>query len=142
MTEFARVKKWMASVGQDTKHNPMEALLPEVLDLRMKLLHEEMLEVFQIHDEYEQCMVEDNIPEKVTADLVKELCDLLVVTHGFLVALGVNGAKAFEAVMDENDAKIAHAEFRGDGKVVTPPKIKSQLKTETRRRLTRLVAKK
>ena len=142
MSEFKRVKKWMESVRQETTHNPKDPLPEEVIDLRMHLLEEEMLEVKVASDEYGQCCLEDSLTEGVVSDLAKELCDLLVVTHGFLVALGVDGDKAFKIVMDENDGKIAHAITRPDGKIVTLPKIKAQLKQGTAKKLRRLVTKK
>lgn len=74
----------------------------------------------------------DNAPinPRFNVELIKELCDLLVVTYGALVALGVDADTVFGMVMDNNDGKIAHAEHREDGKAIVPPDVKAKLKSQ------------
>jgi predicted HAD superfamily Cof-like phosphohydrolase len=58
------------------------------------------------------------------ADITKELCDILVVTYGFLVALGVDADKAFAEVHASNMSKLGEDGkpiYREDGKVLKGP---------------------
>lgn len=86
------------------------------MELRIKLMKEELGEVIEawyseIHDKYEE-------------DVVKELCDLLYVTYGTLIFLGVDADEAFKRVHASNMSKLddyGNPIRRIDGKVLKGP---------------------
>jgi len=137
-----RVTMWMGSIGQDTPDEPGWPTAKTV-NLRSELIGEEATEV-----EDELGTAAFMLQEKVFQDpnnedmarAVKELADLLVVTYGTFTALGVDANEVFNIVMNENDAKVQHAEDRGDGKMVVPEAKKQELKAETKQRLEELLA--
>lgn len=128
-SNFHRVRNWMQAVNQETpeKFKPFDK---GTLELRRRLIFEESEEVFMAFGD----MLDggDNAPinPRFNVELIKELCDLLVVTYGALVALGVDADTVFGMVMDNNDGKIAHAEHREDGKAIVPPDVKAKLKSQ------------
>ena len=83
----------------DTKHFPGE--------LRIRLIEEEAAE-------FAEAVRAGDVPEMVDA-----LCDLLYVTYGAAVALGVDLEPFFAAVHDSNMAK-AGGHRREDGKWMKP----------------------
>jgi predicted HAD superfamily Cof-like phosphohydrolase len=136
-SNFQRVKTWMQEVGQPTPTHPCR-WSPELLQLRRTLINEECDEVLAVF-EYMEVKTPNLVSTDITLEMVKELCDLLVVTYGALVSLGVDGDAAFRLVMENNDGKIAHAQRREDGKTVVPAEIKVQLKEKMRRNLLNLL---
>ena len=112
VTNFERVRKWMATFGQDT---PCFPAFPsrEVLDLRDSLINEEFCV------EYREAVRNNDLIE--TADA---LADILVVVYGTAVALGIDIDMIFNEVMDSNDSKAGEDGkpiFREDGKVLKGP---------------------
>lgn len=125
-SNFQHVKTWMGEVGQEI---PKCLTYPsqDVVNLRRKLIAEECAELIEAFKTIEAD--EDQDPDNLV-DAVKELCDILVVTYGALVALGVDGDAAFRLVMENNDGKIAHKIVRDDGKIIVPQDIKDKLKVK------------
>lgn len=86
------------------------------MQLRIKLMQEELKEVIdawddELHDGYEEAVV-------------KELCDLLYVTYGTLIFLGVDADEAFKRVHASNMSKLDNSGNpirRADGKVLKGP---------------------
>lgn len=86
------------------------------MQLRVRLMKEELKEVIdawedELYDGYEEAVV-------------KELCDLLYVTYGTLVFLGVDADEAFKRVHDSNMSKLDDSGKpirRADGKVLKGP---------------------
>ena len=138
-SNFVRVKTWMSEVGQATPDR-LTPYSQQILKLRQTLITEEFNEVMDLFEALSRPQQEQIYNDDyVMLEVVKELCDLLVVTYGALVALGVDGDAAFRAVMENNDGKIAHAQRREDGKTVVPPEIKENLKRKMRTNLTHLL---
>ena len=88
------VKQMMEAYQQKIPHLPVP-LDGETAELRKKLITEEYHEVMDA--------INNNEPLR---DLAKELCDLLVVTYGTLLALGVNPDYAFTLVHNSNMTKL------------------------------------
>lgn len=84
--------------------------------LRFKLIDEELKEAKDSWD--------DDIYDGYEEAFVKELCDLLYVTYGTLVYLGVDADEAFRRVHDSNMSKLGddgQPIRRVDGKVLKGP---------------------
>jgi predicted HAD superfamily Cof-like phosphohydrolase len=128
-TNFELVKTWMMQAGQDCPEVPT-TLSRGVLKLREKLIRGEAIEALDVFACIGDATTNWRDPEQYYADLLKELADVLVVVYGAFVALGIDGDQVFEAVMSNNDKKLAFAMKDGDGKVVTPADVKLQLKKE------------
>ena len=80
---------------------------------------------------YEESAEFSNCDQDLEA--IKEACDILVVTSGFLIALlGLDNAKkAWELVHASNMAKTQGAiEKREDGKVLKSPEWKKEIKSK------------
>ena len=80
--------------------------------LRRELISEEALEVLDAFD------------SKNLENITKELCDLLYVTYGTAVELGIDLDKAFESVHNSNMSKLGEdgkPVYREDGKVLKGP---------------------
>lgn len=139
-SNFQRVRNWMQAVKQATpdKHTPFDL---DTLELRRRLIFEESEEVFMCLGAMLDGGENSRLNPRHNRELVKELCDLLVVTYGALVALGVDGDVAFQLVMDNNDGKIEHAVHREDGKAIVPDDVKAQLKSEMTNKLQKLLYK-
>lgn len=89
--------------------NINENIDEEILNLRLKLIEEEFNELKQ---------------SKTLGNKIKELCDLLYVTYGYLIALGVNADKAFADVHNSNMSKLGpggYPIYREDGKILKGP---------------------
>jgi predicted HAD superfamily Cof-like phosphohydrolase len=123
-SNFQHVKSWMNKVGQATPECPTYPGR-ETMSLRRTLIVEECAELVKALKMIEQDEGQD--PYNLV-DAVKELCDILVVTYGALVAIGVDGDAAFRMVMENNDGKVAHRITREDGKITVPQDIKDNLK--------------
>jgi predicted HAD superfamily Cof-like phosphohydrolase len=134
-SNFQYVKTWMGEVGQEIPKclvNPGQ----DIMNLRRKLIVEECAELVEVFKTIEDD--EDQDPYNLV-DAVKELCDILVVTYGAMVALGVDGDAAFRLVMENNDGKIAHRITREDGKIIVPQDIKDNLKMKMYENLSKLL---
>lgn len=86
------------------------------LALRMRLLREESAEAFEALE----ALANAPDAEQALADAAHELADLLYVTYGTFVALGVDADAAYAEVHDANLRK-AGAPRRQDGKQLRPP---------------------
>ena len=59
--------------------------------------------------------------------LIKELCDLIVVTTGTAIAFGID-IELYQDLVDQNNLeKIGKSEVRADGKIIKPKGFKSPL---------------
>lgn len=94
MTNAEKVARMMAVFGQAVPVTPIKPSA-EVLELRKRLLAEEF---FETEAEYDAMDL---------SRLSKELCDLLFVTYGFLLAIGVNPDARFNDVYISNMSKVA-----------------------------------
>ena len=93
----------------------MDEVDDDDLDLSMNLIGEE-------YSEFVEAVYEKDQPE-----VLKELCDLLVVLLRFAVHYDLPLNKAFERVYENNMAKAKGLRVREDGKVLKPechPKVK------------------
>lgn len=105
-------------------HHAMGVALPDhpappddrLRQLRQTLLDEEYREVTAV---FEQMAVRRDDPALLLR-LVHELCDLLYVTYGAILACGVDPDAAFAEVHRANMQK-AGGPRRADGKVLKPP---------------------
>lgn len=89
-------------------------------ELRMSLMKEELKEVEQAWNE--------EVAEGYEEAVVKELVDLLYVTYGTLVFLGVDADEAFRRVHESNMSKVGddgRPVYRADGKVLKGPNYKA-----------------
>lgn len=116
MTNFEKIldfhKKFGAHIGNRDKSFTMP---DKVKDLRLSLITEEFREVEEAFES------EDHTHQ------IKELCDLLVVTYGTLVSMGVNADEAFDLVHVSNMSKLGDdgkPVFREDGKILKGPNYK------------------
>ena len=90
--------------------------------LRLKLILEEAGEVAEA-----TVKMEETGGYEETGALVKELCDLLYVTYGFLDLLGVDADVAFDIVHESNMSKLdenGEPILREDGKILKGPNYK------------------
>ena len=88
----------------------------EVMELRFRLIDEEVKEVKDAWN--------DDLYDGYEESVVKELVDLLYVTYGTLVYLGVDADEAFRRVHDSNMSKLDSSGRpirRADGKVLKGP---------------------
>ena len=100
MTNFEKVKEFMATFGQEVK-NIAEFPDDKIIELRKKLIDEEF-------NELKEAINENNIVEVADA-----LTDILVVTYGAGVAFGIDLDKCFEEVHRSNMSKLSE-----DGKPI------------------------
>ena len=90
--------------------------------LRLKLIMEEAGEVAEASANF----ISTQLPS-TEGELIKELCDLLYVTYGYLDLLGIDADKAFNLVHESNMSKLdenGDPIFREDGKVLKGPNYK------------------
>ena len=127
MTDYQRlVREWHEAKGvvvADTLTFPSKALA----ELRGKLISEEALEALLV------LRTNPSLP-----DIAKELADLLYVTFGTAVSLGIDLGPVFEEVHRSNMTKDP-ANRRSDGKILKgpnyiPPDIESVLLRQGRRK--------
>lgn len=89
----------------------------DLLDLRWRLISEEHNEVGEALDEYEY----EGKTAKAKANVAKELADLLYVTYGTAVSLGIPLNEVFRRVHESNLSKLGpdgKPVYREDGKVM------------------------
>lgn len=104
-----KVARMTACWGQEIPLYP-KVMDRDTQDLRIRLITEEYKEVLEAFE------TKQSIPE-----VAKELVDLLVVTYGTLLAMGVNPDAAFDLVHKSNMSKLDNdgkPVFRADGKVL------------------------
>jgi hypothetical protein len=123
---YGDVDKFMAGCGQDRMLPGMTPLerYAQVM-LRMRLIGEEAKEVdealLSVGDgEFVPEYTSDEAMLRCRTELTKELCDLLYVTIGAFVGLGLPYAEAWEIVQRSNMAKVANPRFDETGKLLKP----------------------
>ena len=112
MTNFEKVKTFMATYGQEVKKS---ASFPDenIIKLRLKLIKEEL-------DEFEQALSDKNLLEVADA-----LTDILYVTYGAGHAFGIDLDNCFDEVQKSNMSKLGadgKPIYNQDGKVMKGPK--------------------
>ena len=111
MSNFASVKKFMQTFGQETKEKagfPSE----KIIKLRYDLINEELMEL------------KDAITKKDIKEVADALTDILYVTYGAGHAFGINLDKCFEEVQNSNMSKLdkdGKPIYNKDGKVLKGP---------------------
>jgi NTP pyrophosphatase (non-canonical NTP hydrolase) len=106
-----------------------------VVEIRETLIKEEYLEV---ENELDDVWLAINDPDRdlngAVTRLAKELADLVYVTYGTAVALGIDLDKAVELVHTSNMSKVGDdgkPTYRADGKVLKGPNYKAPDLTDT-----------
>jgi len=112
-TNFGKVLEFHQKFCPDQISSPWSE---SGMELRFKLMREELKEVEDAWD--------DDIYDGYEEAVVKELTDLLYVTYGTLVFLGVDANEAFRRVHESNMSKLDDNGVpirRLDGKVLKGP---------------------
>lgn len=112
-----RVRQFHRAVGGSSPPIPTQ---PDkaVLSPRRALIEEESLEVLEAFAHPQEAVSEGDRAVRFS-ELVYELVDMLYVTHGALVAFGVEADEAFGEVHRANMKKVSGPK-REDGKQLTP----------------------
>ena len=113
------VKAFTMAMGQPVGQEVLSSDL-DLLKMRMELIGEEVDEVLQ------ETLWEDAYgnPKIDRAELTKELADLLYVTYGMAVTIGLPIDEVFERVHRSNMSKLGDDGkplYRDDGKVLKGP---------------------
>ena len=116
MTNFERLKVFHRAVYDRVPETP-ECPERAVLELRETLLREEYEEAMAALGALKRAQAEGQ--ELELAPVAHELADLLYVTYGTLVELGVDADAVFAEVHRANMAKLAGPK-RADGKQLKP----------------------
>lgn len=109
-THQSSVKEFMSAMGQATP----DSFSPEVFpyDLRSKLIIEEA------HEFKDACEKKDHV------EIIDAICDLLYVTYGAAIALGIDVDPFFREVHRSNMSKLdpdtGKPIVRHDGKILKP----------------------
>lgn len=99
----------------------------DLLELRMKLLHEELDEFDEaLESAYQYAKDDKPIPAGLMAKVLKEAADIQYVLDGALVSLGIEKYKdaAFLATQESNMSKLGEDGepiYREDGKILKGP---------------------
>lgn len=126
VNEFSRrVREFHHAFG-----HPLDVDNPDLnlLALRAKLIREEAGETFEAFSDLIMNLELNKNTENAKANLLKELCDVLVVTFGAAEALGLPIEAAFNRVMSSNMSKLGpdgKPIYREDGKVLKGPNYKA-----------------
>ena len=112
MSNFLKVKEFMATFGQEVK---TKSRFPnkDIVNLRIKLIEEELEEL------------KEAIKEKDLLEVADALTDILYVTYGAGHAFGINLDKCFLEVQSSNMSKLGFdgKQFYNEkGKVMKGPK--------------------
>lgn len=116
MTNFERLKAFHRAVYDRVPETP-ECPERAVLELRETLLREEYEEAMAALGALKRAQTEGQEPE--LAPVAHELTDLLYVTYGTLVELGIDADAVFAEVHRANMAKLTGPK-RADGKQLKP----------------------
>lgn len=111
MSNFEKVKEFHKAFGHPVGEKP-DWIPGDREALRLKLIAEEVAEV-------EESVMESDFP-----NLAKELADLLYVTYGFAIELGIDLDEVFNAVHESNMSKLGEDGkpiYREDGKILKGP---------------------
>jgi predicted HAD superfamily Cof-like phosphohydrolase len=93
---------------------------PDRLAFRQKLIDEEYGEVTAVCQRILRQNGRETADSQLLAELAHELCDLLYVTYGALLACGLDADAVFAEVHRANMQKVSGPR-RADGKVLKPP---------------------
>ena len=93
MTNFQKVKTFMQTFGQEVKSKPSFSS-EKINDLRYNLIKEELGELKQAMD------------NKDLLEVADALTDILYVTYGAGIAVGIDLDKCFEEVQNSNMSKL------------------------------------
>lgn len=147
---FVAVETFMLAAGhlQDTSRD-IRPLSFNMMDLYMSLVKEEYTELTQAFEEFKKIrnsetltMREFELAQAYLADTVDGLFDLIWVTIGMMLAMGVPSQAIWREGARSNLAKIDpkthHLSFREDGKILkpdgwTPPTFDKILKEHLRK---------
>lgn len=98
----------------------------ELLELRKRLLAEEIRELFEeIDNSIAEISRQDTISTQTQANLMKEMADVQYVLSGMAVTFGLPADKAFDRVHDSNLSKLdenGKPILRDDGKIMKGPR--------------------
>ncbi len=112
MTAFQRVREWMRKFGQAAPTAPQVPAIEEV-KLRYDLIEEESLETLKalalMRGYFSKGMP---VPPEIMTQVAKELADLIIVALGTFAAFGIDGDRAVELVIENNDLKLDHGLFK------------------------------
>ena len=111
MTNFASVKNFMETFGQEVKEKA-EFPSNKIVKLRYDLIKEEL-------DEFEQAIKDKNLKE-----IADSLTDILYVTYGAGHAFGIDLDKCFDEVQRSNMSKLGQDGkpiYNENGKVMKGP---------------------
>jgi len=111
MSNFLKVKEFMATFGQEVK---TKSRFPnkDIVNLRIKLIEEELEEL------------KEAIKEKDLLEVADALTDILYVTYGAGHAFGINLDECFDEVQKSNMSKLGidgKPIFNDKGKVMKGP---------------------
>ena len=112
MTNFASVKKFMETFGQEVKSKPAFPS-EKISKLRYDLIKEEL-------DEFQEALNDKNLKE-----VADSLTDILYVTYGAGHAFGIDLDKCFDEVQRSNMSKLGadgNPIYNENGKVMKGPK--------------------
>lgn len=109
MTPLDKVREFMVAGGQEAPDRPSHEIDGDLMVFRADLMGEEL-------DEFVDAFMAGNM-----VGMVDALADLLYVTYGTFVSLGVDGDRIFDIVHAANMRKYANGVVRDErGKVQKP----------------------
>lgn len=116
MTNFDMVKEFHETFGIEVDAEPTE----DIVELRWSLITEELDEVLEELKPFDWATGGWNVSGINKEKLTKELADLLYVTYGTAVSLGLPIDEAFRLVHESNMSKLEDGKVlrREDGKVL------------------------
>lgn len=124
MSNYEKVRSFTVAMGQPAPERFTEPPL-DLLRLRLRLILEETYETIEAAGLY----VDDDVEiDEATApdwpEVIDGICDLLYVTYGLAVTLGIDVQPFFDEVHRSNMAKLGpdgKPVLREDGKIQKPP---------------------
>lgn len=120
MSNADSVADFHCAVGEPVPEHPSVPTIP-VLDLRIALIAEEAAEAgAELHRVRDRLSSGQPVEVEDLAPIAHELADLLYVTYGTFVALGIRADEVFAEVHRANLTK-ASGPRRSDGKQLKPP---------------------
>ena len=137
MDYIRMTREFINAMGQPSDLNISDVKDLCILDLRMRLITEEMKELTEAYKDFINAIsegsngdiipLEDNLKEKKQAFL-KELCDLQYVLSGLAVTFNLPFDEAFSRVHQSNMSKLGDDGkpiYREDGKVLKGPNYRA-----------------
>lgn len=122
LTNYEKVREFHKVFGLALDEKPTQ----ELVELRATLIEEESDELFdEMIPDYDDWVPIYN--DKVTPNLIKEMCDLLYVVYGTAASFGIDIDTAFNRVHESNMSKLGEDGkpiYREDGKALKGPNYK------------------